>query len=309
VTVFGESAGGGSIFHQITAYGGLNGRAPFKKAIMQSPAWANIPSAHQQEAAYTKFLEILNVKTLDEARNLPSLQLRMANAIQVAMSAYGQFTFGPLVDGVFTPALPQRLLLQGSYDKSVKIMVGHNGDEGLLFANPLTDSTDKLDALLLNAFPGIQPDVVDYITNTLYPAVFDGSKNYTTQFQRQRNILADSSFVCNWWYLNQAFKDQCYAYIFNVFPAIHGQDIGFTWDDGYSAPSFASVMTAQIFQQFLTSYALTGKPEIRDLPNMKFTPYGTSGQHITQFTAQAVTDVVDPTDSMACAWWQKSLYY
>jgi len=39
VTVFGESAGGGSIMHQITAYGGANGSAPFQQAIPQSPGW------------------------------------------------------------------------------------------------------------------------------------------------------------------------------------------------------------------------------------------------------------------------------
>lgn len=37
VTVMGESAGGGSIMHQITAFGGLQGPAPFQQAILQSP--------------------------------------------------------------------------------------------------------------------------------------------------------------------------------------------------------------------------------------------------------------------------------
>lgn len=37
VTVFGESAGAGSIMHQITAFGGLQGPAPFQQAVLQSP--------------------------------------------------------------------------------------------------------------------------------------------------------------------------------------------------------------------------------------------------------------------------------
>lgn len=37
VTVFGESAGGGSVMHQITAYGGEKGPVPFQAAIPQSP--------------------------------------------------------------------------------------------------------------------------------------------------------------------------------------------------------------------------------------------------------------------------------
>ena len=42
VTVIGESAGGGSIMHQITAFGGLNGRAPFQQAVLQSPGFQNV---------------------------------------------------------------------------------------------------------------------------------------------------------------------------------------------------------------------------------------------------------------------------
>lgn len=37
VSVMGESAGGGSIMHQITAFGNQQGPAPFQQAIMQSP--------------------------------------------------------------------------------------------------------------------------------------------------------------------------------------------------------------------------------------------------------------------------------
>ena len=39
VTVMGESAGAGSIMHHITAYGGQKGKAPFQRAILQSPGW------------------------------------------------------------------------------------------------------------------------------------------------------------------------------------------------------------------------------------------------------------------------------
>jgi len=39
VTVFGESVGGASILHHITANGGLDDAPPFKRAILQSPAF------------------------------------------------------------------------------------------------------------------------------------------------------------------------------------------------------------------------------------------------------------------------------
>lgn len=129
VTVFGESAGGGSIMHQITAYGGLNGSAPFQQAVPQSPGFEPIVSNQEQEETLNTYLALLNVTTVEQARQLPYSALQTANIIQVGGSAYGSFTYGPTVDGDFVPALPGELLLHGQYDKDLRVMVGHNADE------------------------------------------------------------------------------------------------------------------------------------------------------------------------------------
>lgn len=122
-------AGGGSIMHQITAYGNSNGPVPFAQAIPQSPGFLPYVSNNQQEQIFQNFLSLLGVKTIDEARQQPFSALLKANAQQVGASPYGQFTYGPVVDGKFVPALPGELLLHGQYPKDLKIMVGHNADE------------------------------------------------------------------------------------------------------------------------------------------------------------------------------------
>ena len=129
VTVLGQSAGGGSIMHQITAFGGNKGPVPFQQAVTQSPGFQPFVSNHQQEGIFDQYLALLGVSTIEEARQLSFTDLAQANAIQVGGSAYGQFTYGPTVDGDFVPALPGELLLHGQYDKNLKIMVGHNADE------------------------------------------------------------------------------------------------------------------------------------------------------------------------------------
>ena len=92
VTVMGESAGGGSIMHQITAFGGLKGPAPFQQAILQSPGFYNVASYEQQEQTFDTFLGLLNVTTLEEVRGLPFEQLQAANVIQVVLnSSFGLF--------------------------------------------------------------------------------------------------------------------------------------------------------------------------------------------------------------------------
>jgi carboxylesterase type B len=129
VTVFGESAGGGSIEHQITAYGGNKGPVPFAQAIMQSPGFQPVVSNQQEEQIFQYYLQLLNVSTIAEARSLPFSKLQLANSLQVGLAMYGSFTYGPAVDGNFVPALPGELLLHGQFDKSIRVMLGHNAQE------------------------------------------------------------------------------------------------------------------------------------------------------------------------------------
>lgn len=194
VTVIGESAGGGSIMHQITAFGGLRGPAPFQQAILQSPGIENNPSSFKQQQTFERFLSLLKVKSIAEARKLPSSALILANTIQVGLSDYGTFSFGPVVDGLFAPALPGRLLLQGSFDKTVKVMNGHNADEGLDFTDPAIQSDSALGSYVRTRLPEIQPSVLDYVEKVLYPPIFDGSYGYTDQTGRIALLISDSSF-------------------------------------------------------------------------------------------------------------------
>lgn len=133
VIVFGEAWGGGAIMHPITACSDLSGRFPFQQALLQSPEFQWLPGNFQQEQVFDDFLSLLNVNTIEEARQLPSSELIAASKTQVLDSAYAFVTYGPVVDGLITPALPGKLILQGSYDEDLKIMVGYNANEGLEF--------------------------------------------------------------------------------------------------------------------------------------------------------------------------------
>jgi carboxylesterase type B len=99
------------------------------KAIPQSPGFVPTTSSNAQEKVFQEYIKWLNVSTIEEARNLSTEALQLANAITVGLAPYGGFTYGPVVDGDFLPALPGQLLARGQFDKSVKIMVGHNANE------------------------------------------------------------------------------------------------------------------------------------------------------------------------------------
>ncbi|MCJ1367175.1 hypothetical protein MMC16_006307 [Acarospora aff. strigata] len=305
VTVFGESAGGGSIMHQITAFGGLHGPAPFQQAIPQSPGFGPVPGNLQQEQLFLDFLRTANVSSIQEARKLSTEALIMANLIQVGRSRYGVFDYGPVVDGLFVPALPGKLLLQGSFDKSVKVMVGHNANEGLVFTPPFVTTTAAYTSFLRANLPNIAPQVLNYVQNVLYPPIFDGSRGYKDNVGRAALTLSESIFTCNTLYLNRAYGNNTYAYQFSVPPALHGQDVPYTYYNG-KTPAVLNETVAIALQEYLTSFAETGKPSGPGFP--MFPLYGPEST-LLDLNVSSISEMMDPTANERCLWWQKALYF
>ena len=309
VTVAGESAGGGSILHQVTAFGGLAGPAPFQQAVLQSPAFQNIVSYAQEEATLNTFLSLLNVSTVQEARQLPFEALQTANIVQVGGSPYGAFTYGPVVDGLFAPAIPGKLLLQGSYDHNLKLMLGHNADEGLDFTSPFVTNDTSFDEYISFSFPTASPNVTHYIENVLYPPAPGrpgtiGLTGYSDETGRLDLAISESSFTCNTFYLDKAFQNQTYAYQFSVPPGLHGQDVQYTFFNGPN-PAVTSGSIAIALQEYITSFAIKGVPSGPSLPRF---PLYTNATDIIDLNATSITTILDPIANQRCNWWQQELY-
>ena len=181
--------------HQLTAFGGLNGPVPFQQAIIQSPYAINVPDSYEQQKTFKNFLSLLKVNTVAEARQLPSSNLITANSLQVGQSPYGFFTYGPVLDGRFSPASLAKLLQQGWFDKNVKVMVAHNANEGIYFTDPSIRSEAEFIEAFQRGFPSISPTDTKYIANVLYSPVFDRSYGYTDQFTREALLLSDIGFT------------------------------------------------------------------------------------------------------------------
>lgn len=300
--------------HQITAYGGKQGSAPFQQAIIQSPGWSPIISPKQQESILQQFLEVLNVSSIDEARRLPSSTLIAGNAYQIATkSTYGGFIYGPAVDSTFAPALPGQLLLSGDFDHNLNVMVGHNANEGLSFTNPNTTDSKYLPILLREIFPGIPANVTRYITDVLYPARYDGKWGYTSPITRAALVLADADIQCNTDYLNRAYQNQTYAYQFSILPALHGQDVLYTFfDNGTSTVSsdlgvsVNNMTVAHAMQDWFVSFTHGGQPRSSLTPS--FPRHGTRGQ-LMNIGNDTIAPMRDLTNNPRCRFWQTAPYY
>ncbi|KAH0541691.1 hypothetical protein FGG08_003854 [Glutinoglossum americanum] len=303
VTVFGESAGGGSIMHQITAYGGIQGDGvvPFQQAIMQSPGFLPLPSLFQQEESFNGFLKFLGVNTIEEARKLPTKDLALASSLMVINATYGTYTWGPVVDGTFVPALPGKLLLQGAFDHSVRVM-------GLFFTDPSITNDAKFTTYFQVHFPSARPEVLQFIQTTLYPPIFDGSFGYTNPTERLLVAIAEFAFTCNTNFFDRALDNKTFAYMFSVPPALHGQDVPYTFYNGDGKPtdSVVNATVAFALQKYITDFAKTGNPDGPGLPH--FPLYGDKST-VVSLNATTISETRDPVSNLRCEWWQKALYF
>jgi carboxylesterase type B len=302
----GESAGGGSTMHQITAFGGKKGKVPFQQAIVQSPGFQMSPSNKIQENVYSAFLRTAGVSNLNQARNLSSEALVLANYQLISRSTpYGMFTFNPVVDGIFAPALPTQLLLRGQFDQSLKVMTAHNILEGLPFQDPFAQNETVWENDLRVYFPTISDDVVQYISKVLYPPPrADGSTGYTTYTERTNLMMTECIFTCNAYGLNRAYGNKTYSYFFTVPPSLHGQDVAYTYYNGPSA-SVLNDTLAKIMQRYETNFVMTGNPNAPGLPN--FPMYG-AGSTVLNLNISTIGPTKDPAANARCQWWQKGLY-
>ncbi|KAH6677698.1 Carboxylesterase [Halenospora varia] len=315
VTVMGESGGGGSIMHQITAFGG-HASTLFKRAIIQSPAWFPYAPAYKQAEGLMLLLKNLNVTSLSGARNATSAQVIAANSAVAALSPYSTTNIGPTIDGIFITQDPKVLLANGMFNRSIEIMVSHTSDEGLIFAPPITNDTGY-EAFLRTFWRGTSQSVLSYIATDLYPPVFDGSKNYTDQVGRTALTISESMFVCNTIALNQAKDGQTFAYLFAEPPGLHGADIGFTFYDPLQpdkrtslvSSGAANVTVTDLIQDWVTSYAVDGIPRTSVLggPNLEISGLGSSLMNISSSGVKPTAEAQGILDR--CAFWQLALQY
>lgn len=303
ITLFGGSAGGGSIMHHITAYGGQRS-VKFQKAIALYPGWLPQPSHEHQESNTQGFLKFLDVDTVEEARNASSDAVIRASIKQMAISPSGTFAFGPAVDGIFAPALPGTLLANGAYHKNVKLLASYSENDGVNFA-PADVVTDlDFHDYLQRVEPAIQRSVEDHIVDHLYPRIYDSSRAYTTPFDRIARFARDFAFACNTHYLSKALDS--YLYKWAVYPALHGSDfpsLQYTGPKNESSPS--APLWHRELQEYFINFILTGDPNGEDLPTWP------SGQNstINVFNTSVISVQWDGVTDEACEYFQKALYY
>lgn len=306
VTVMGQSAGAGSIMCHLVAQGGKK-RVPFQKAIAQSIPLSIIVDSAQQERNFQEFLSILNVKSLDEARRLPSSALIAANIQQVGGAPYNQFAFNPSVDNDFVPGPPTNLLLKGSFAKGIPLLSSHTSNDGAMFTDPRAIGNDTaLAQAFQSLFPLITKQGLEHLLQTAYPPVYDGSHPYTSDLDRVIMMMNELYFGAAQQSVLQATVGHgttAYAYEFSVPPALHASDLPYTFYDGPAEgvdPHLASIM-----QHIIASFARNGVPDARPLGLAYFPRYGKEATTVNLSIDSSVV-ISDPTWNSRTEWWAEA---
>lgn len=207
-----ESGGAGAVLHHIASAREDTcgqGSKLFHQAIAQSPA--QTPTTRDPEEVYKEFLSFLEVENLDEARKLDSAAIIAGNSGQIKASPPTDYIYGPVVDEKFVTGPLLKNLEEGSFDRSIKILVAHNVFEGAFFFDPTLETEEDFKDWVKRSLAGLKDEEYDYLSETVYPAVYDGSAGYVDLNTRQMSLWGEAVVDCTYRAISQATKDESYA--------------------------------------------------------------------------------------------------
>lgn len=170
ITIFGQSAGGGSVTAHITS---PVSKGMFQKAIIQSgggfaPRFnQGYPSLEEAEKIGEEFFEYLGVSSLDEARKLDAKELfeksisfkpKKLDAKELSEKSVSfELKWGFVKEEYYIVDDPVKLILKGQWHK-IPLIIGHTGDEFMEMPNAKT-----LEEFKDYAYRRYQEDAEEYL--------------------------------------------------------------------------------------------------------------------------------------------------
>lgn len=312
VTVLGESAGASSLLHHITARGGEGPAPPFQRAVLQSPAFQfNLDPAVGYREALAAAANVTGrpVGSAADLLRLSGADLAQVNQKAVVTARYGEFNFGPVVDGTYVPRLPQVLLGRGQFHRTVALMTGHNTAEGVPFVPPTVATPADAAAAVHASLPEASDATVAFLVGTLYPAAA-----YATPLDQVAQMETDAALgACTTRFAALASANATYNYLFAVPPAWHGEDTAYTFFNGDTSPVDGVAVAAGLahaLQDAIVAFAVAadpGKGPAAGGPGtVGFPLYGPEAQ-VWRLGSEGAAVVRDDMDNPRCPWWQQAM--
>lgn len=296
VTIFGESAGAGSVMQQLLSYGGSLGTSLFNRAILASPY---LPKQYKyDDAVPTKAYQMLAeqvgcdypihnyVGLFDCLSLVDSHTLAIASDAVSQLAFFGTWAFAPVVDGVFSIESPTKQLLERKVN-GLQALVGNNADEGQIFVPTNISMSDDFTSYVQTLLPNFSNASLANLLRYYPEPEFSGGL-YASQDDRTSLLYSDLTFVCPGNWVADAFSAS-YRYLYAVPVALHGLDV-----PRYLPAPPAQVYPAadnalsEVFDDFLLSFMMTGTPTLANSTNTSVPLW--SGAQYGQQVSFNVTD-------------------
>ncbi|KAG1753521.1 Alpha/Beta hydrolase protein [Suillus paluster] len=310
VTIWGESAGAGSVLQHLVAHGGNTQPPLFRAAMTSSTVLASQYNYNDRipEMLYSQVVEGTNCSlSSDTISCLRAADVNTLETLNYNINLngfFGTFVFVPVVDGTFIVERPTVTISKGCLNGNYLLAIT-NSHEGNMFVNQSTTL-----------------DIADYV-KTRFPnfgsaQVAGAVMTYQDQGSNidQANLVtSESLFVCPTYYLLKAFGKRAWKGEFAIPPGLHGQDIAYYFTSPGPAYNNSQFITA--FSNSFMAMAMFETPNDRYTPG-DTTPFWNSWRHgptemMFNQTSAGVPDVYTFKTDMAllerCAYWRSVSAY
>ncbi|KAG2035335.1 Alpha/Beta hydrolase protein [Suillus americanus] len=314
VTIWGQSAGAGSVIQHVVAHGG-NTQPPLFRAAMTSSTFLTSQYNYNDRIPEVIFFNEINLITSTRSCGSSSDTLSCVRAADINTletlnsninldGFYGMLTFVPVVDGTFIVERPTVTLSKGRLNGNHLLAVV-NTHEGNILVNQSTTL-----------------DVTDFI-RTIYPnfgpAQITGAammyQNMGSNVDQANLVMGESMFVCPTYYMLKAFGGQAWKGEFAIPPGLHGGDVGeYFISDG---PLYNNSPFITSFSNSFMAMAMFETPDHRYTPGDITPSWKTWKQGFTEMifneTSGGVPHVYTSKTDMAllerCTYWRSVSAY
>jgi len=245
VTIWGQSAGAGSVVAQVLA-NGRNGQPKlFSKALASSPFWPKTYNynAPQAEAIYTQLANLTGCTNAHDSETLACLKsvdvqkIRDANLIISASNTWttSSYTWAPVIDGTFLTETLTETVNRGALNTQF-VWGMYNSHEGENFipsglksainVNGFNSSVASFHHWLTGFVPGLSSKQIGQVESIYYPAEGDTEtiESYNTSYVRAGLIYRDVVLACPAYWIASAATVKGYLGEYTISPATHGSD-------------------------------------------------------------------------------------
>ncbi|KAF8173892.1 Alpha/Beta hydrolase protein [Mycena galopus ATCC 62051] len=319
VTIWGQSAGAGSVSYHLIAEGGEN-KNLFTRAIGDSPPLLYLPdvTAPFIDDLFTQFAGLAGCENSGNGpaimaclRAAPTETIATAGRNTLANLTSSLYPFGPIADGNFIRERPVEAFKNGHF-VHVPVMFGSNTNEGSKWSaslpNPAanTSSPNATETTVYNFIAGQYPtfDEASFKTaiGSFYPLA-DYNESFSLQGQQ---IYGEMRYICTALMIAGVVHDaglHAYQYHWDnpTLGSNHGDELDAFFDgDEIFDPDDQVLVTAM--RQYWTSFATSGVPVAKSSPS--WVPSGAEGSpRILLHPGEIAMEKVSNELTERCAFW------